>query len=308
VSSLGQAKENLQCGSLTSREALFYGLVPGMIYLAKSGEPGHIKRDRAIQKCVALVSEESMRYLLASFFDGNPKLVFAPLLHLMDTGKVGNISWIPYHMTEVLRDFGRSASLSQSMRLGLGHVVEHFQQFRDSKEGSGDGWEALLVATLLMRALSGKFDTTCFKLNGAFQAPACTVSFNMLLERNDAHRILSVDEFVDQIREPYSYPHIGIFCPHHASFEDVDVIVAAWSEKGKRILYGYQLREGKKLPQKMANSLFNSCWAIRGDPPKKGKDVLGWAPVNASDVNEFFGYSGKQWTPKRWKKLNETCQ
>lgn len=305
--SLGQANSSLNCGSLTAREALFYGLIPGIIYLAKSNNLGHEKRDAAIGDCEHLVSEELMKRLLQSFFDGDRSLVFAPLLQLMDTGNDGKITWIPYHMTEVLRVLGRSSFLSQSMRLGLGHVVKHLEQFRDSKEASGDGWEALFVATLLIRALSGKFDTTCFKLSDAFLVSNCSVSFDMLLKRNNSHLIKSVDEFVGQIKEPDSYPHIGIFYPRHASFEEVDVIVAAWREKGDQVLYGYQLKEGKALPENEPNTLFDSCWVIRGDPPRNGKEVRRWVPFNASDVKEFFGYSGAQWTPTRWRELNKTC-
>jgi hypothetical protein len=190
--------------------------------------------------------------------------------------------------------------------LGLGHVVQHLEQFAQSKEASGDGWEALFVATLLMRALSGKFDTPCFFLE-TDDFGDCAVSFNRGMSGNDSHLIKSVDEFVGQINEPDSYPHIGIFYPRHASFEEVDVIVAAWRGKGNRVLYGYQLREGKALPQKEPNVLFDSCWVIRGDPPENGKEVRRWGPFNLSDVDDFFGYSGAQWTPKRWKELNQTC-
>ena len=291
---------------MTAREALFYGLIPGIIYLAKNNNLGHEKRDAAIRDCESLVSEELMKRLLQSFLDGNKVKVLPPLLQLMDTGEDGKVTWIPYHMTVALDVFGQNENLSHSMRLGLGHLVKHLEQFRDSKEASGDGWEALFVSTLLIRALSGKFDTTCFSLETE-DFKDCTVSFNRGMSGSGSHLIKSVDEFVGQIKEPDSYPHIGIFYPRHASFEEVDVIVAAWREKGDQVLYGYQLKEGKALPQNEPNALFDSCWVIRGDAPRNGKEVRHWVPFNASDVNEFFGYSGAQWTPTRWRELNKTC-
>jgi Ca2+-binding EF-hand superfamily protein len=60
--------------------------------------------DEAIQEFVDLISEKSMRDLLASFFDGNPKLVFAPLLYLMDTGKDGKISFKNFVQTHCHHD------------------------------------------------------------------------------------------------------------------------------------------------------------------------------------------------------------
>jgi hypothetical protein len=79
-------------GVLTPREALYYGLVPALIYLANKGTLPHAKQREAIKGCHDLVNDDSIRELLLSFFDGNPDHIYPLLLRLMDTqddGKVG---------------------------------------------------------------------------------------------------------------------------------------------------------------------------------------------------------------------------
>jgi len=58
--------------------------------------------------------------------------------------------------------------------------------------------------------------------------------------------VTTMDEFLKRIEEPQQFPCIAIYYFSNASFEDYDVVVAAYDKNKKRELYGYQLREGKK--------------------------------------------------------------
>jgi hypothetical protein len=65
--------------------------------------------------------------------------------------------WIPYHMTVVLTNLSRNISLPPAMRCCLAAICEQFNNVRTHKTQSGDGWEALFVATLLVRCLTNTF-------------------------------------------------------------------------------------------------------------------------------------------------------
>jgi hypothetical protein len=203
-----------------------------------------------------------------------------------------------------LEKFGDNKKLSDSLRNGLQQIASYLSKVPDAKEHAGDGWEALFMATLLMRAHAGKFDASCFRLRGLGKSYG--VSFQVPFKGHDAHLITYVDEFVNRITKPKTFPHVAIYYPDHASFEEVDVIVAVWeSETSKRRLFGYQLKEGKTMPEKAGNVVFEKCWPIRGDPPENATKCRNWQPYNQSDADEFFGLSGSRWTPTEWVHLNQ---
>ncbi len=95
---------------------LYYGSIPALIYQSKLGLSGTTKRDEAIKQCLQrnLVTDASMRQLLASFITGSSDSIPLPLEQLMDTvvGKNGGqvVHWVPFHMMEVLRRFAHMVS------------------------------------------------------------------------------------------------------------------------------------------------------------------------------------------------------
>jgi len=74
---------------LNAGQALFYGLVPAMIHLARQQElykEPYLAKDTAIDECIkdGLVTNRSVRNLLASFVDGDRYKVMKPLQLFMD--------------------------------------------------------------------------------------------------------------------------------------------------------------------------------------------------------------------------------
>ena len=188
-------------------------------------------------------------------------------------------------------------SLGSGLRR-LEEIVQLFNAFKDAKESSGDGWESLFVAVLLIRCWAQLGDQ--FLLPVEFEPP-CTFSYNKPFEGNFATQ--SVHEFVAGIREPSSFPHIAVYYPTHAKFPLYDVIVAYFDEWQKRRLYGYQLKEGKALPKKFAMSVFEESFVIRGEAAEEPEMGKKWVRASEEQIDTFFGVSGQHWTPRRWKQL-----
>jgi hypothetical protein len=302
IPSLQEAARNFSWPSLNPREVLYYGLVPALIHEAHlditdrgGGHRPTEKRKKAIQDCLGagLVTEESIRKLLTTFCSGDVEGVLLPLQQLMTVVDGERVQWIPFHMMEVLRIFSLGSGLRR-----LEEIVQLFNAFKDAKESSGDGWESLFVAVLLIRCWAQLSDQ--FLLPVEFEPPG-TFSYNKPFEGTFATD--DVDEFVNGIKEPSSFPHIAVYYPTHAKFPLYDVIVAYFDEWQKRRLYGYQLKEGKALPKKFAMSVFEESFVIRGEAAEEPEMGKKWVRASEEQIDTFFGVSGQHWTPRRWKQL-----
>ena len=320
------AANNFNWPALNARIALYYGLIPSMIHEAHLEEINqslnvHLpttKRRQAIKDCIdgGLVNDASVKDLLASFISGRSNLVPSPLLQLMNTIENEKVLWIPYHMTEVLRDFFRSHSVSFTFHLQI--IVDYFTQFMNAKEKSGDAWESLFVITLLIRCLTCEFDDVLLPLgkndSQLYDLQHCSVSFNSYFKSANKTfgEFMNVDDFVSCFVKPDKIPHIAIYHPMHANFNMLDVIVAVYYDDTTRELYGYQLKEGERTPPKSSDvtlsdgNLMKTTFWLRGKPSllKQTKKLHNWIVPSDDAVDVFFGESGKHWTPKAWNKLS----
>ena len=177
-----------------------------------------------------------------------------------------------------------------------------FEDFQRAKWQSGDSWEALFLATLLIRALSHQFDECLFALGRHFAEAA--VSADTLL---DCFKQVpeTPEEFVRHITKPAVLPHIGIYMPQHARFVGLDAIVATWDSTGTRRLYGYQLKEGDGTANKSWNTQdFETCFVVRGTA-HRGSTAGCWVTPSKEQLDAFFGVSGSQWTPEHWAALEQ---
>jgi hypothetical protein len=316
IPSLATAVTNFNWPTLNPREALYYGLVPALIHEARLQNIrsfGHLpsaKRMTAIKTCIQqnLVTDRNIRFLLKSFITGDQLDVMEPLLQLMDaaenkeeiTAESSIVLWIPYHMAPVLKEFSKTAGFEL-----LGEINRQFNSFMDAKTGSGDGWEALFVSTLLIRCLSGEFDEKVFQCPRGWDMKNSTVSYNSLFDTNKVNFDTTLlSEFVNSITPPPNFPHIAVYYPTHSQFELYDIIVVLYETKDKSCRYGYQLNEGRNLPQKAGVELFSKSYVIRGEAAQAQSTTRKWITSSADDIRSFFGESGKNWTPSRWKELS----
>jgi hypothetical protein len=233
ISSVNVAKSAFNLVSLPPHQALFYGLVPAIIYTAMFDNYPISKREQAITDCIPLVSNETVLTLLRSFLTGELD-VMAPLLSLMDNFMISKsrfIRWIPFHIVEVLSAFlSPNIILDNYLKQHLKQIVNLFVNFQKSKTESGDGWGNLFLIVFLIRCITVSFDSDILKLSKCFQNT--TVSFNELFnipEHSNFDQITNVDEFVKNFVKPKYIPHISIYYPTNANFEIYDVIVATYA-------------------------------------------------------------------------------
>ena len=177
IPSLDVARQNLS-QDLTARKALFYGLVPSLIY--EDAQHGPPSATIQILKCQP--SEENVRKLLGTFIIGGIEFPegLSPLLSLMSVVEMPaepsmGIRWIPFHMVNVLEAFSMNEKLSPSFARAIQAIATQLRTFRDSKFLSGEGWEALFVVVILICCISGKFHRFLWLPND-FQG--CEVTYN----------------------------------------------------------------------------------------------------------------------------------
>jgi hypothetical protein len=306
------AAQNFKWTELNAREVLYYGRVPALVHEARldSETYGNIhlpnqKRREALKRCQDLVTDEKMILLLQSFLDGRPNLVPEPLHQLMDSCSLDKIRWIPFHMMEVLQSL--SLSCSQDLRLLLRHIVELFDSFKGAKNLSGDGWESLFVIVLLIRSVSGMFDNCLLPLREGMVG--CKVFFNRFLDLRDGKSfedICEVQDLVNRMEPPQQFPSIVVYYPSHNSFKLYDAVVAAYDRNGSRQLFGYQLKEGKEIPRKLADDdLLIRSYVVRGQAAQLPKELRKWTIVSEQEIEVFLGESGMMWTPSKWKDLKQ---
>eukprot|EP00597_Dinobryon_sp_UTEXLB2267_P016316 CAMPEP_0201092834 /NCGR_PEP_ID=MMETSP0812-20130820/1366_1 /ASSEMBLY_ACC=CAM_ASM_000668 /TAXON_ID=98059 /ORGANISM="Dinobryon sp., Strain UTEXLB2267" /LENGTH=627 /DNA_ID=CAMNT_0047344629 /DNA_START=193 /DNA_END=2076 /DNA_ORIENTATION=- len=318
IANVSIAIKNFQFPVLDVGQLLFYGCVPALVYessLDPSSEKKYLpnaNRQLAIDTCVKDgLTERSIEQLLGTFLDGDPSLVPSPLLKLMDTTRDGKILWIPYNMVAALSDFSNKGPIKYSKLLRT--ICNCFDNFKTS---SGDAWENLFVITLLIRLISHRFDRRLLPLDEDVYADY-EVSFNKYIMYDTGESLsayINVDEFIRAFTTPEDFPHIAVYFPTHAQFETFDVIVAACDKRGKRTLYGYQLKQGAGdvTPLNpflkrdwLRDKWFHRIYAVRGKAPSKSSEITGdWIIPNEPEINAFFGMSGQRWTPRRWAELD----
>jgi hypothetical protein len=213
------------------------------------------------------------------------------------------VQWIPLHMQVVLRKFGGTGKLSSNLRNLLAAIDTHFEVFKAAKEESGNAWESLFVITFIIRAVTNQF-----KVNHDFSiidvadhAKYYTVSFN----RCGAKRYTMFEEYKQNVTPPESaeYPHIAIYYPSHSKFMTYDLLAAVYEqENGDVKWHGYQLKEGRHVTKSHPVDGVRSI-AICGVSAKASTNVGGWEVLAEACIDELFGVSGKEWTPRRWREL-----
>ena len=100
---------------------------------------------------------------------------------------------------------------------------------------------------------------------------------------------------------------VSIYFPTHAQFQVYDVILAYWGDNLERQLYGYQLKEGSTVPKEFAmENLFIRSYLIRGKATTKDSSIRRWASPSDDALDDFFGVSAKNWSPKCWATLRNS--
>jgi hypothetical protein len=182
------------------------------------------------------------------------------------------------------------------------------KQLHDAKESSGDGWETLFVLFLLARCVNAQWHDAVLPKFAFIGDQKPEVRYNEPYD--NSLRCFSQchnwKELKDGIK-PSEKPQISVYFPTHAKFEAYDVVVTFSEQNRIERVYGYQLKEGSGNSKHPVESDFFRSFVVKGDPPDETlQRAGGWCIPSGMDMDDFFGESGKYWTPKEWKKLSAT--
>jgi hypothetical protein len=312
VDSLSTAMKHLHPSLHGAREAIYYGLMPGMVYETANRKVVAGKRAVAMRhyKESAIDVNNDFKNILCSLFSGDVEKVPSPLHILLDAcGEPGweKIRWVPFHLEYVMKNLPlRDAALKLATELG--ELCKHLSE---SKESSGDGWEAVFVLFLLARCIIGATDEflpgswfetdPLVKFNSSY--------FNLSKPLSDCKNWEDLKQGIEgYLGRNDDHPRtVSVFFPSHAKFERYDVI-AVYSDEGKiKDVYGYQLKEGKANSKYPVEKEFTKSFVVKGCPPGSSTtDRNGWHIPCGVTIDKFFGESGKHWTPQEWVRLSAT--
>ena len=318
IPSLSEARENFQMPDLSVQNALFLGLLPGLIVERKRCRMPTECRINAVVKYLRTVrNQQDLCKLLRTLVTGDVQGVDRSLQELMTAdlkidGKTMILRWIPFHMEYVIQQFASNCPyVDDHMRKCLSGLTDLFRQFACPKWESGDAWEALFLIVLIVRCMTLTFDPTVVPLENVILSDV-KVEYNRPLHGVNFFLERDPLQFVGGIPlrswAPAGTPAISIYYPGHARFEAYDCILSCWDSEGKRTLIGYQLKEGAALPTAFAEQeIFHQSFVIRGAATARSNSVRLWKSVSDSELDDFFGVSAVHWSAKQWKKLQETA-
>jgi len=212
-------------------------------------------------------------------------------------------------MTEVLRIVVQEVpSLDENLKVAMTKIVNLFFEFSIAEESSGKAWESLFLLVVIIRVVSKQFDKVILPLDFSMDY---SISFNQFIgsDQKPLVSIINVDEFIDDFTEPERYPHVAIYQPKNASFPLFDLVIAVYDKAFSRKIYAYQLKEGKEIPKhntSLVMTEFEVCVLVRGQPPQgETRSKEQWIFPSKYKIVDFFGESGKHWTPEEWNKLTK---
>ncbi|KAL3925119.1 MAG: hypothetical protein SGILL_000624 [Bacillariaceae sp.] len=315
VDNLSAAKtlnENLK----GAREAIYYGLMPGLIH-----DRSRKLNTRVLVKWEAKMTQfngksasdrrKAFVHVLESLLHGSIRNIPTEFHSFLDaTGAGGPGSerarWSPHHLEYVLNALNLNHENDSRLAKSMAGLCK---SILTSKESSGDGWEALFVLFLLARCVTN-----------SWQEPLLPAIYGCF-ESTDEPVVLydapySSDMFYDQCQcwdqlkkgiMPGKAPAISVYYPMNAKFEAYDVVLVVSENQAIKFIIGYQLKEGKNNAKQKVENEFRHSFVLKGASPSTERVKMDWTIPTEENIDEFFGVSGKHWTPKQWRNLAATA-
>ena len=298
------------------REAIYYGLMPGLIHDRSKRSPRSVlvkwnSRMNEHNKKTPEKRKKAFLDVLKSLINGDVSLVPTQFHTFLDAVNAAagseRVRWSPHHLEFVLRKLALDDDEDDYLAKSKGELCKNVLT---AKEQSGDGWEALFVLFLLARCVTkswrepilpdvGRFFESGEKTVVLFNQPFC--GRFKLLDKCECWSDLEKEIL------PGEAPTISIYYPTHAKFRAYDVILVASEKKKITGKVGYQCKEGKNDATQGVEQEFDSSFVLKGPSPVDSSHKVSWIIPSDDDIDAFFGVSGKHWTPKQWKKLAATA-
>jgi hypothetical protein len=299
-----------------AREAIYYGLMPGLIHdrSEKSPKSVNVKWSAImteVNKKSPVERQATFFKILKSLLDGDVGRIPTEFHAFLDaTGSVPGserVRWSPHHLeyvlTKLILDDINGDRLADSMGSLCMSVL-------GSKESSGDGWEALFVLFLLARCVTQSWQEPI--LSGFDSLLASAEQPVVLLDSPFLGKFKCYDQcecWTDLKKEifPGKAAAISIYYPTHARFKAYDVILVISENKAIKLIIGYQLKEGSNDATQDVDPEFHQSFVLKGVSPSEPRCKSNWTIPSEHEIDKFFGVSGAHWTPKQWKKLAATA-
>jgi hypothetical protein len=151
----------------SAREAVYYGLVPGMIYESnRIGTNIAGKRDYWVRKAIKNNLgrlDVVFRAILRSLIDGDMSSKVPTALGMLldsvegEANQFDAIRWVPYHLQFVLSELSKESFKYHRIAENLS---KYCNLLKFAKEHSGEGWESIFVVVLVARCLNRLSCTT----------------------------------------------------------------------------------------------------------------------------------------------------
>ena len=295
VEDITTALHHLSGQGLSASEAIYYGLVPGMLHAKAQGKPIDGNRGKAIGKYLADFKgneRNEFRNLTTSLVSGSLHSLHKSLHALMDAfydDGAQAIRWVPFHFEYVMQKIGRRAQDESIRRLASGMAI------LCGRLRSGDGWKGLFVLLLIARCVANEPDSHFLPKEWFVQSPR--VEYNPYQCQNWNDVVKGVR------REAHRDPTVSIFYLEHGEFAPYDCLAIYSKDHKIFAIYGYQLKETSS--QRVEPS-FETSVMVKESPPAFNSSKNQWLLPNAGTISEFFGRSGVNWTPQAWKRLSST--
>ena len=303
----------------TPLKAIYYGLLPGLIYdqhMFKGPNAKMIDAVMIFNELTVKDKETWMINILKSLFTGDIDLVPPQLRILLTTRRVehaaksdnAKISWVPYILGYVLcRTTLTEGSWHADATRSLAMLCSELPSIRG---GSGKGYEYLFAIAALARSIARLPDGVLLPEEW-FENPAVEVVLNPF-KAGAAGKALNDCKTWADLQKGFhvkrAQPTVAIFLPGHAFFRSYDVI-AAYFEGGVLVdCRAFQLKEGRhNQPRPPKADAVPLRFLVKSQAPATGLvDNNGWFVPSANAIDEFFGESGRWWTPAQWARLKAT--
>ena len=99
---------------------------------------------------------------------------------------------------------------------------------------------------------------------------------------------------------------IALFIPSHAKFESYDIVAVLVDGNAVVDCRGFQLKEASHnqgRPKDIDD--IERRFLCKGLPPQETfVDQNGWTVPKGTELDAFYGESGRFWTPEQWHRLN----
>eukprot|EP00978_Attheya_sp_CCMP212_P040524 scaffold221898_cov38-Attheya_sp.AAC.2 len=316
VSSLSEARTKLGYQKLSAREALYFGLIPGLLVERAQDQTVTNRRAYVVRTFIAQMNlmgkteaNVAFRVLLGSFITGSVSSVPEILQELMTAEQQANdvvLRWIPCHLEFLLKEMWEHCNVLRNKSC-LKSIYENLWTYLGAKDQAGDAFEALFIIVAIIRCLSRNFESDILPLKNEEEdliVECDSPFFGNNFGTEDPY--VFVDGIPKTLQDQES-DQVSIYYPGHARFNAYDAIVAVWKHGGSsRKLYSYQLKEGQAAGKPFAyDDVFDSSYLIRGKSTSQASSIRLFAACSENQVDTFFGVSGSQWTPRAWKALQD---